>query len=311
MSSWKLGRVFGIELYVHWTFLFLPLYFATATLREGVPVAIFAVAAILLVFACVVLHELGHALMARRFGISTRDITLYPIGGVARLERMSEKPWEEFCIAVAGPAVNVVIVGLLWFAWIGRQETDGVGWGERVASVLRFSRALLAHPMWQQMLIWLFVVNGGLVLFNMLPAFPMDGGRVLRAGLTVFLGQLRATEVAAFLGTVMAWLFALAGLGVFSGHFLSNPMLVVLAMFVFLAGQQELAMLRYRLAQGAAEYIGRPSEWHYALDPHHQPPEPGFTGFTFDGRANVWIEWREGRPVRGWWSGSHAAHQNS
>jgi Zn-dependent protease len=304
MSSWKLGRAFGIELYVHWTFLLLPLYVAAMTLKQGVPVAAFAVVAVLCVFGCVLLHELGHALMARRFGIPTRDITLYPIGGVARLERLSEKPWEEFWIAVAGPAVNVFIAGFLMLVfWVGKMDFPD----DRVAGVLHLSRGLLQYPLWQQLLIWLCMANQALVVFNLLPAFPMDGGRVLRAGLSAFLGQLRATEVAAFLGTVMAWLFAMAGLGLFQPHLAGNPMLVILAVFVFLAGQQELAMLRYRLAHQSPEYIGQPNEWHYALDPQHQPPEPGYTGFTFDGRANVWIEWQEGRPVRGWWNGPRHA----
>src|SRR5436190_1862106 len=116
LRSWKIGRLFGIDLFLHWTFFLLPVYVFWMSLRRGVPeeVALFLVAGVLLIFPCVALHELGHALMARRFGIATRDITMYPIGGVARLERMSEKPWEEFWIAVAGPAVNVIIAGLLF-----------------------------------------------------------------------------------------------------------------------------------------------------------------------------------------------------
>src|SRR5207237_3760644 len=114
MGSWKLGRAFGINIYVHWSFLLLV---AFALYRNwsigGQRLAIFGLIVLFAAFACVVLHELGHALMARHFGIPTRDITLYPIGGVARLERMSERPWEEFCIAVAGPAVNVVIAAVL------------------------------------------------------------------------------------------------------------------------------------------------------------------------------------------------------
>src|SRR5689334_147504 len=112
--SWKLGNAFGIGIYVHWSFLLLPL-FAVYSQRETIETvqqAAFVVAVILTLFGCVLLHELGHALMARRFGIRTRDITLLPIGGVARLERMTERPWEEFWIAVAGPAVNVVIAAL-------------------------------------------------------------------------------------------------------------------------------------------------------------------------------------------------------
>src|SRR5262249_40693315 len=113
LRSWKIGRFWGIELFVHWTFFLLPLYVFLMTASRGVPVALFFVAGVLLLFGCVVLHEFGHALTARRFGIPTRDITMYPIGGVARMERMSEKPWEEFWIAIAGPMVNVVIALLI------------------------------------------------------------------------------------------------------------------------------------------------------------------------------------------------------
>src|SRR6266446_5240096 len=112
--SWKLGTAFGIGIYVHWTFLLLPLYLVFSGGGPGHgPAVAYILALIAAVFGCVVLHELGHALTARRFGIGTRDITLYPIGGVARLERMSERPWEEFWIAVAGPAVNVGIAAVL------------------------------------------------------------------------------------------------------------------------------------------------------------------------------------------------------
>src|SRR5262245_35041403 len=107
LRSWRIGSAFGIGLYVHWTFLLLPMLVWLDNRAYGTSRALHAIVLLLLVFACVVLHELGHALTARRFGIQTKDITLYPIGGVARLERMSDKPWEEFCIALAGPAVNV------------------------------------------------------------------------------------------------------------------------------------------------------------------------------------------------------------
>ena len=119
LRSWKIGRFCGIELFVHWTFFLLPLYVFLMTASRGVPVALFFVAGVLLLFGCVVLHEFGHALTARRFGIPTRDITMYPIGGVARMERMSEKPWEEFWIAIAGPMVNVVIALLIPLALRG------------------------------------------------------------------------------------------------------------------------------------------------------------------------------------------------
>src|SRR5438132_2622647 len=166
MGSWKLGRAFGINIYVHWSFLLLV---AFALYRNwsigGQPLALFGLIVLFAAFACVVLHELGHALMARHLGIPTRDITLYPIGGVARLERMSDRPMEEFCIAVAGPAVNVVVAALL-----------------AVPAMLAMREIDLAHAtpltLMSHIPLVLFAVNVILVAFNMLPAFPMDGGRV-------------------------------------------------------------------------------------------------------------------------------------
>lgn len=307
LRTWKIGRFFRIDVFIHWTFFLLPLYVVLMTvfglqdriedLGERAQMAVFSVAGVLLLFACVVLHEFGHALTARRFGIATRDITMYPIGGVARMERMSEKPWEEFWIAVAGPAVNVVIALLILtgFSLAGVNNLP-----ERLEALAKFSRQTFAYGFGSQLLLYLLVMNVVLVVFNMIPAFPMDGGRVLRAGLTMLLGDhLRATEVAGGLGMVIAWLMALAGLGFFAPHFRGSGMLVVVALFVFVAGQQELAVLRHRAAQAQASLADRPVEWYYAVDPQTQPPEPGYTGYTWDSRARIWIEWRDGRPIHG------------
>ncbi len=151
--SWKLGRVAGIDLFVHPTFLLLLLPGVTGGLSPLFVVAL---------FGCVVLHELGHALMARRFGIETLDITLYPIGGVARLQRMPRAPGAELLIALAGPAVNFAIVAALMGL-----EMLGIGGMETDASLGGFLAGLV-------------LVNLVLGLFNLIPAFPMDGGRVLR-----------------------------------------------------------------------------------------------------------------------------------
>jgi Zn-dependent protease len=276
--SWKLGSMFGIGIYVHWTFLLLlaAVFFGNSGGGHVVS-ASHAVAMLLAVFGCVVLHELGHALTARHYGIPTRDITLYPIGGVARLERLSERPLEEFWIALAGPAVNVAIAILLaglWFLSGGASAADAV----ESATGGGFITGLLA-------------ANVVLVLFNMLPAFPMDGGRVLRALLTPLLGRLRATNVAAGLGVVMAGLFFLVGL------WTSEPMVMLVAVFVYFAGQQELAAVRQRerlrqeeplevLPVGDEEPAGR-----------HPWENPWFSGVIWDGRAQRWVQWRNGRPV--------------
>jgi Zn-dependent protease len=275
--SWKLGTAFGIDIYFHWSSLLLPALILLINWGQGgLPLAAYLLVLVLCIFACVILHELGHALMARQFGIRTRDITLYPIGGIARLERMSDRPLEEICIALAGPAVNVVIAALLT--------------GVLLLSLSVVSVDRLAHGSFGgNLLLGLTAANVLLAVFNLLPAFPMDGGRVLRALLALPLGQLRATEIAASIGTVLA--VVLAALPVFSalgllGNVSLSPMLVFLAAFVFFAGQQELAGLRYRDAQRRAEVLeALPAD------------EDVIDGFVWDGNARVWVVWRNGRPV--------------
>lgn len=225
-----LGRPFGIGTYVHWTFWFLLLFVALNNLASGAAAIIHSTLLVCGVFGCVILHELGHALTARRFGIRTVDITLYPIGGAARLERIPENPWQEFLIAIAGPAVNGVLAVLLY-------SLIGMGHSLIDASVLMGGPALGTIGGYLSVLLVANIVIGA---FNLLPAFPMDGGRVLRAVLATKRGYLEATETAAKVGKWMAGLFVLIGL--FYGHF----MLVVLAGFIFLAGQQELLTVRLR-----------------------------------------------------------------
>jgi Zn-dependent protease len=273
--SWKLGTAFGIGIYVHWSFLFIPAYvLLTNGTHGGWPLALFLLLLVAAVFGCVVLHELGHALMARAFGIGTRDITLYPIGGVARLERMGERPWEELCIALAGPAVNVVLAALLLVLGIGvlgvRDWAGFLNTPEELAGLwgVRFLFNLLG-------------ANVVLGLFNLLPAFPMDGGRVLRALLSWPLGRLQATEVAAGIGVVMALLFAVAA-------FFVNPMLLVLAAFVFFAGRQELAALRRRYAEPIDADV---------IEAEPVEPQPPFSGVLWDRHLRMWVVWRDGRPV--------------
>lgn len=233
-----LGRPFGIGTYVHWSFWLLLLYIAFVAAPGGAVTMLFSVALICAVFGCVVLHELGHALMARRFGIRTHDIYLYPIGGVARLERMPTNPVQELLIALAGPAVNVVIAFIL-FAILGFKSAI-MPTAETFSSVA---------PTLVGEIETLAVINVGLVLFNLLPAFPMDGGRVLRALLGMKFSYLQATEIAATVGKYMAILMGLYGL--FSG---GNFLLVMLAIFVFVSGQQERMMVRMRYAPGYSPF---------------------------------------------------------
>jgi Zn-dependent protease len=226
--SWKLARVAGIDVYVHVTFIIVIAWIGLLYWNESHSLAAVAdgVGYILALFACVVFHEFGHALTAARYGIRTRDITLLPIGGLARLERMPEKPIEELKVALAGPAVNVVIAGLL-FAWLqatgGWQPVDQLG----VATGGFLGRIMIA--------------NVFLVAFNLLPAFPMDGGRALRALLATQMEYTRATQRAAIIGQGMAILFAFIGLQ-------GNPMLLFIALFVWMAASQEASMVQMKSA---------------------------------------------------------------
>ncbi|WP_448207181.1 site-2 protease family protein [Azospirillum sp. sgz302134] len=222
--SIPIGTVKGTVIRIHVTFLLFLLWIGAAHHAQGGwPAAMEGVVFIALLFLCVLLHELGHVFAARRYGIRTPDITLLPIGGVARLERLPEKPSQELVVALAGPAVNLVIAGLLYvvlggFLPAGSTEVQNAGVGvlARLASVNLF-----------------------LALFNLLPAFPMDGGRVLRAALAHRMGYGRGTQVAASIGQVVA--FGLGLLGLFG-----NPLLLFIALFVYLGAASESHAVQIR-----------------------------------------------------------------
>ena len=228
--SWKLGEFRGIAVYMHATFLILVAFIVLSHWTEGHSLGktLEGVGFILALFGCVVLHEFGHALMAARYGIKTRDITLLPIGGVARLERMPEEPLQELWVALAGPAVNLVIAALL-FAWL--RFTNGFAPVEQLT--------VTGGPFLER----LMVVNVSLLIFNMLPAFPMDGGRVLRALLATRLQYARATQIAASIGQAMALVFAFLG-------FFGNPFLMFIALFVWIGAAQEASMATMKAALG-------------------------------------------------------------
>jgi Zn-dependent protease/predicted transcriptional regulator len=217
--SLSLGRVAGIAIYVHWTFLLLIAYLVYVNIRQGMGTAdiLWSILFMLTLFACVTLHELGHALAARYFSIKTSHITLLPIGGVAQLESIPEKPKEELVVALAGPLVNVAIAALLFpFLQAGNMR-----------EALEVAR--LGH---QNFLPSLMVVNVWLALFNMIPAFPMDGGRVLRALLSFKFPRHVATRLAAAIGQVLAMGFVFIG-------FFANPFLIFIGIFIFIGAQAE------------------------------------------------------------------------
>jgi Zn-dependent protease/CBS domain-containing protein len=230
--SWRVGKIAGIDVHVHATFWLLLVwvgllrYRADGSLAAVVPELVF----ILAVFGIVVLHELGHALAARRYGIATRDITLLPIGGVARLERMPREPRQELVIALAGPAVNFALAAVLYLALAA---TGGVS---SVAETASLDAGFLGRALPMR----LIGINLWLGAFNLIPAFPMDGGRVLRAALAWRSGDYaRATELAARIGRAFALLFGVVGLFV-----VGNPFLVFVALFVWLGAAGEAAAVQ-------------------------------------------------------------------
>lgn len=254
---WRVGQVAGIDLALHPTLLLLVAFVAS---QGGVPAVVLMAA----VFGCVLLHELGHALTARRYGIETHGILLSPIGGLARLDRMPRSPGAELAITIAGPAVNVAIwaaAGLLSVVLGGL----GLGFGPTPAFL-----GLLA------------TINLVLAGFNLMPAFPMDGGRVLRALLSKPLGRRKATEIAAFVGQALAIAFPLVmwSLGVFS------PLHLVLAGFLYFAAGAELAGVREEERAASRPTFG-PVDWLRSTDGFGPTSRP----------APVWIvEVVPGRP---------------
>jgi stage IV sporulation protein FB len=223
--SFHLIRVAGIDVKVHATFFLLLAWIGWLHHRAGgLPAAIDGILFVSLIFLCVLLHEFGHALAARRYGIKTPDITLLPIGGVARLERMPDKPSEEIVVAVAGPAVNIIIALALW---IFMGLTSGL---PNPAIVQATGISLPAK---------LLAVNIWLVIFNAIPAFPMDGGRVLRAVLAMRMNYGRATSIAASIGQGIAFVFFMLGL-------VGNPMLLLIGLFVYFGAANEAAFAQIK-----------------------------------------------------------------
>ncbi|MEP6645442.1 MAG: site-2 protease family protein [Saprospiraceae bacterium] len=225
-GSFHIATISGIPLKVHWSFGLLLLWVAFETSKEGFQpiLLVLSIAIVLSVFFCVILHEFGHALAARRFGVQTFDIIMTPIGGIARLERMPEGKGQEFWVAIAGPCVNFLIVGVIWLCYaIFKGEVfplfSGSFWNFDQEASSYFKIILLA--------------NGYLGAFNLLPAFPMDGGRILRSLLSLRLDRSKATQIASYAGQVMAVLMFSYGI------MRSRPTLTLIGVFIFFAARQE------------------------------------------------------------------------
>jgi len=240
--SFKLLTVSGIGVYIHVTFLILvAAIFSEYFERGGMSLALPGTALVISVFVCVLLHEFGHALTARRFGVRTRDIVLLPIGGVARLERIPREPIQEFLITVAGPSVNLVIAAVLFLTLkaLGLAITLDVD-------------AVTAPPFGTEAFLrQLLGINIALVVFNLIPAFPMDGGRILRSLLAFRLSYARATGIAARVGQAFAVLLCFAAI---SSH---QWLIVLVSVFVFLGATGEAASAQIqRLFQGICASAG-------------------------------------------------------
>lgn len=219
--SFSLGEFRGIKVYIHWTFLLLLLWIGFSAYQKSGDwnQILLSLGYIVALFLCVVLHEFGHALTARRFGVKTRDITLFPIGGMARMDKMPESPKEELLVAIAGPLVNVAIAAIL-FAYMYFSPTL-----YKIGAAQSFVTA-------EQMLPTLFLVNILMAVFNLIPAFPMDGGRIFRALLSMRLERTRATQIAANVGQFLAIGFVLLGL-------FYNIWLVFIGIFIYLSAGAE------------------------------------------------------------------------
>jgi Zn-dependent protease/CBS domain-containing protein len=227
MKSWSiyLGRFFDIEVYIHWTFWILIawIFLVYWQIGQDMSQGLWGVLFVLALFICVILHEFGHALTAKGFGISAKDITLYPIGGIARFEQLAENPGQELVIGLAGPAVNLVIALILWLylSFSGQiPDMAAVSGGLNVAQ-LPFLWSLL-------------IANLILAVFNLIPAFPMDGGRVFRSLLSFFTDRVKATQIAAAVGQALAIFFVFIG-------FFYNFWLVFIGLFIFLGASSEAA----------------------------------------------------------------------
>ncbi len=226
--SLSLGRIAGIKVFIHWTFLILVAWIVIQSSLAGQTTEqiLWTLAFLAVIFLCVFFHEMGHALTARRYHIRTRDITLLPIGGLARFENLPEDPKQELLVALAGPAVNLVIAGLIYL-------------GLSTTGILDVEALDIDGINQNNFLYMVFAANFVLAIFNLIPAFPMDGGRAFRALLSFKMNRVKATRAAAGLGQVLAIGFVFIGL-------FYNPILLLIGIFIFLGAQAESSFAQTR-----------------------------------------------------------------
>jgi Zn-dependent protease/predicted transcriptional regulator len=219
--SLYLGSYRNVKVFIHWTFSLLLLWIIISNMRQGMPALdiLWIIIFVLALFACVVLHEFGHALAAQKYGIQTKDIVLYPIGGIARLEKLPEDPKQELWVAIAGPLVNIGLFIIL-SAFLSFKGFD-----------MESLEVIKIEP--STILLYLASANLILAIFNLIPAFPMDGGRILRAFLAIRLPRAKATQIAGGIGQFLAIFFIFFGL-------FNNPILVLIGIFIFLGAAAEV-----------------------------------------------------------------------
>jgi len=226
--SLNLGKPFGIKVSIHWTFSLLLLWIVFVTMRQGLETAqiLMHILFILTLFVCVLLHEFGHSLVAIKFGGEVHSITLLPIGGMANITKMPEKPKEEFLVSLAGPAVNIVIAALLGIYLYNFQSVS-------------YDEMELSYITRTNFPVMLLGANIFIVAFNLIPAFPMDGGRLFRSLLSLWMSRMEATRIAKNIGQVFAILFIIAGLYI-------NPFLIVIGFFILLGAKGEYEIMKYQ-----------------------------------------------------------------
>ncbi|MFP4289247.1 MAG: site-2 protease family protein [Bacteroidales bacterium] len=225
--SLHLGRPFGIKVSVHWTFSLLIAWIVFVSVRQGLNTEqiLMHIGFILTLFVCVVLHEFGHSLVAMKFGGEVKSITLLPIGGMANITKMPEKPKHEFLVSLSGPMVNIVIAAILWGYLAGYQN-------------INFQEIDYQYITRSNFWVMLLAANLFIVAFNLIPAFPMDGGRLFRSALSVWMSRIKATRVAKNIGQVFAVLFIIAGL-------FGNPFLIIIGFVVYLGARGEYETIKY------------------------------------------------------------------